>query len=134
MVEKSSISIVTELDIVAARQQGRDIAKKIGFDTVDQARIATVISELARNIYMYAHVGNITIEKFSQGDAIGIEITSIDCGPGITNVQQVMEEGYSTSGGIGAGLPGVKRLMDTMEIYSEEGKGTTIKVTKLNKK
>lgn|SRR5688572_13248041 len=133
MIEKITINIVTELDIVAARQQGRDEAREIGFSTVDQARIATVISELARNIYLYAHVGSIIIERIEVDGAKGIAITSIDNGPGIKNVQQVMEEGYSTSGGIGAGLPGVRRLMDTMEIQSEEDKGTTIRVTKLVK-
>lgn len=133
MIEKITINIVTELDIVAARQQGRDEAREIGFSTVDQARIATVISELARNIYLYAHVGSIIIERIEDDGAKGIAITSIDNGPGIKNVQQVMEEGYSTSGGIGAGLPGVRRLMDTMEIQSEEDKGTTIRVTKLVK-
>lgn len=133
MVGKSTIDIVTELDIVAARQQGRNEAKRIGFDTVDQARIATVISELARNIYLYARVGNIVIEIIEENGVKGIAITSNDTGPGIKNVQQVLEEGYSTSGGIGAGLPGVRRLMDTMEIQSEENQGTTIRVTKLAK-
>lgn len=128
---KSTINIFTELDIVAARQQGREEAKDIGFNTVDQARIATVISELARNIYLYARAGSIIIERIESDGVQGIAITSIDKGPGIKNVQQVMEEGYSTSGGIGAGLPGVRRLMDTMEIQSEEDKGTTIRVTKL---
>ncbi|GGG24916.1 serine/threonine-protein kinase RsbT [Lysinibacillus alkalisoli] len=130
MQKKSSVEIVTEWDIVAARQLGRNKAKEIGFGTVDQARITTAISELARNIYLYARFGNIHIEWIEEGDKKGIKIIAKDKGPGIEDVRKVLEDGYSTSGGLGAGLPGVKRLMDSMEIQSEINKGTTITITK----
>lgn len=130
MSEKSTIDIITEWDIVAARQIGRNIAKEIGFGTVDQARIATAISELARNIYLYARAGEIVIERLEDAGKTGISITATDKGPGIDDVRKVMEDGYSTSGGLGAGLPGVRRLMDHIEIQSSIGKGTTVKVEK----
>lgn len=130
MNDKSSVEIVTEWDIVAVRQLGRNEAKEIGFGTVDQARITTAISELARNIYLYAKLGEIEIERLEDGDRKGIAIIAKDQGPGIQDIRQVMEDGYSTSGGLGAGLPGVKRLMDTIKIDSVVGKGTTIRAEK----
>ena len=130
MSEKSSVEIVTEWDIVAVRQFGRNEAKEIGFGTVDQARITTAISELARNIYLYAKLGEIEIERLRDGTRKGIAIVAKDQGPGIQDIRQVMEDGYSTSGGLGAGLPGVKRLMDTIHVDSAVGKGTTIRAEK----
>ena len=130
MSGKSTIDIITEWDIVSARQIGRNVAREIGFGTVDQARITTVISELARNIYLYARAGEIVIERLEAGEKTGILITATDKGPGIDDVRKVMEDEYSTSGGLGAGLPGVRRLMDRIEIQSATGKGTTVKVEK----
>ncbi|MFS0784403.1 anti-sigma regulatory factor [Bacillus sp. 1P06AnD] len=124
------VKIVNEWDIVAARQLGRNVAKEVGFGTVDQARITTAISELARNIYLYAGTGKIFIEKINEAGKIGIVIQAIDQGPGIPDIRRVMEDGYTTSGGLGAGMPGVKRLMDTFEIDSIPGKGTDIRATK----
>ena len=102
------------------------MAKKLGFGTVDQARIATAISELARNIYLYAKSGQIIFEEIDTMESKGISIIAIDSGPGIEDIGQVMQDGYSTSGGLGAGLPGVKRLMDEFDIQTEMGKGTKI--------
>ncbi|KAA0544569.1 anti-sigma regulatory factor [Bacillus sp. BGMRC 2118] len=126
MEVQSSVKIITEWDIVAARQKGREIAKEIGFGNVDQARIATAISELARNIYLYAVRGSIHIEVVQSGELKGLVVKAVDEGPGITDIRKVMEDGYSSSGGLGAGLPGVKRLMDDFSIDSEVGKGTEI--------
>lgn len=130
MSEKSSVEIVTEWDIVAVRQLGRNEAKEIGFGTVDQARITTAISELARNIYLYAKLGEIEIERLQDGERKGIAIVAKDQGPGIQDIRQVMEDGYSTSGCLGAGLPGVKRLMDTIHVDSVVGRGTIIRAEK----
>ncbi|MBM7663131.1 serine/threonine-protein kinase RsbT [Bacillus mesophilus] len=123
---QSCVKIISEWDIVAARQMGRDIAKQLGFGTVDQARIATAISEMARNIYLYAQKGSICIEQIHTVDRVGIKVSSIDEGPGITDIRRAMEDGFSSSGGLGAGLPGVRRLMDEFNIDSEVGKGTEI--------
>ncbi|MFD1737682.1 anti-sigma regulatory factor [Bacillus salitolerans] len=123
---QSCVKIVSEWDIVAARQTGRDIAKTMGFSSVDQARIATAISELARNIYLYAEKGSVCIDQLIAPDQKGLKVTASDEGPGISDIRRVMEDGYSSSGGLGAGLPGVKRLMDDFAIESEVGKGTEI--------
>ncbi|MCH7323631.1 anti-sigma regulatory factor [Solibacillus sp. MA9] len=130
MDSKATVEIITEWDIVAARQLGRNEAKAIGFGAVDQARITTAISELARNIYLYARAGEVTMERINEGDKMGIRIIAADKGPGINNLKKVMEDGYSTSGGLGAGLPGVKRLMDSMDIQSTKGKGTIVVIEK----
>ncbi|MFD1019330.1 anti-sigma regulatory factor [Thalassobacillus hwangdonensis] len=127
---QSCVNIKKEWDIVGARQLGRDIAKKIGFGTVDQARIATAISELARNIYLYAGNGKVCFEAIDDLNRRGLSIAAIDSGPGIEEISMAMEDGYTTSGGLGAGLPGVKRLMDEFDIISEPGKGTEIRVVK----
>lgn len=130
VIKKSIIEIITEWDIVAARQLGRNEAKEIGFGTVDQARITTAISELARNIYLYALAGEIIIERISDGEKEGIRVIAADKGQGIVDIKKVMEDGYSTSGGLGAGLPGVKRLMDDLNIQSDVGRGTIITAEK----
>ncbi|EFI83127.1 Serine/threonine-protein kinase rsbT [Listeria grayi] len=133
MTLHSSVKIINEWDIVAARQLGRKISKEIGFGTVDQARITTAISELARNIFLYAGRGEISINKVSEVGKQGLRIVAKDEGPGIIDIRKVMQDGYTTSGGLGAGLPGVKRLMDSFDIESiaeGESTGTTITVLK----
>ncbi|MCA1057090.1 anti-sigma regulatory factor [Rossellomorea aquimaris] len=130
MDSQSCVKITNEWDIVAARQLGRNVAKELGFGTVDQARITTAISELARNIYLYAGHGQVCIEKLFDGGKKGLRIIALDDGPGINDIRKVMEDGYSTSGGLGAGLPGVKRLMDEFNVESAPGEGTDIRATK----
>jgi len=130
MENQSCVKIVTEWDIVAARQLGRNVAKELGFGTVDQARITTAISELARNIYLYAGQGEMHIERIQDLGKKGLKIIAIDSGPGIPDIRKVMEDGFSTSGGLGAGLPGVKRLMDDFDISSSVGEGTNIQAVK----
>lgn len=127
---RTCVNIQKEWDIVGARQFGRDFSKKLGFGIVDQARIATAISELARNIYLYAGSGKICFDEVENVGSRGICIVAIDTGPGIKDISQVMEDGFSTSGGLGAGLPGVKRLMDEFDISSKTGEGTEIRVVK----
>ncbi|ASS94362.1 MULTISPECIES: anti-sigma regulatory factor [Bacillales] len=127
---QSCVKIINEWDIVAARQLGRNVAKELGFGTVDQARITTAISELARNIYLYAGQGSVSIEKLNINGKSGLKIIAEDQGPGIEDIRRVMEDGYTTSGGLGAGLPGAKRLMDDFDIESIPGEGTKIIATK----
>ncbi|MEV5115486.1 anti-sigma regulatory factor [Peribacillus frigoritolerans] len=127
---QSCVKIINEWDIVAARQLGRNVAKELGFGTVDQARITTAISELARNIYLYAGQGGVSIEKLNINGKSGLKIIAEDQGPGIEDIRRVMEDGYTTSGGLGAGLPGAKRLMDDFDIESIPGEGTKIIATK----
>src|SRR5699024_10244649 len=127
---QSCINIQKEGGIVGARQLGRDIAKKTGFSTVDQARIATAISELARNIYVYDESGKVCFEVTDNIDRKGIRMYAIDNGTGINDIGLVMQDGYTTSRGLGAGLPGVKRLMDEFDLLSEAGQGTEVKAVK----
>lgn len=127
---QSWISINHERDIVGARQLGRDLTKQLGFGNVDQVRITTVVSELARNILLYAPGGQMRLLPVRHPYQTGIIISSRDHGPGIENIRKVLEDGYSTSGGLGAGLPGVKRMMDGFTIRSVVGVGTKIEVAK----
>lgn len=130
MSVQSCIEVEAELDIVAARQAGRTLAKDMGFGEVDQARIATAISELARNIYLYAQKGVIILSTVHEDGRLGLMIQAQDNGPGITDIHQAMQDGFTTSGGLGAGLPGVKRLMDTFELKTQIDNGTEITVIK----
>jgi serine/threonine-protein kinase RsbT len=124
------VPIRSDVDIVAARQQGRELAAEIGFSITDGTLIATSISELARNIVSYAAQGEIVLSRIENSRTPGMLIVARDGGPGIGNIQDVLLDGYSTSGGLGLGLPGVKRLMDEFEIQSEVGAGTTVSVKK----
>ncbi len=131
--EAVCVAIRSESDIVAARQKGRQIAADLGFRATDTILVATVISELARNIVRYAKAGDIILEKTENGSTNGIAITARDDGPGIWNIERAMQVGYSTSGGLGLGLPGVRRLMDEFEVISKVGEGTTVKTKKWNR-
>ncbi len=130
MIGERTLLIRSDLDIVSARVEGRDMAKSLGFGTIDQARIATAISELARNIVLYASEGTVTLRVIERGLRKGVEVVCEDHGPGIENVGMVMQDGYSTSRGLGMGLPGAKRLMDDFEITSRVGEGTRVTVRK----
>jgi serine/threonine-protein kinase RsbT len=124
------VGIHSDQDIVTARQQGRALAVELGFSTGDATLIATAISELARNIVSYARRGEITLKMVNASARRGITIIASDSGPGILDVRQAMRDGFSTSGSLGLGLPGVRRLMDEFEIASEPGRGTTVTVKK----
>lgn len=130
MINSTVVKIVTEWDIVAARQLVRNEAKAIGFGVVDQARITTAISELARNIYLYALSGEIIIERVTNGDLLGIRIIAVDKGQGIMDVRKVIGDRFSISGELETSLFGIKRLMDDLEIQYNVGTGTIIKVEK----
>jgi serine/threonine-protein kinase RsbT len=124
------ISISSDVDIVKARQAGRRVAEDIGFVFTELALIATAISELARNIVRYARSGEILIHPLTNSTRRGIQIVAQDCGPGIRDVEQALQIGFSTAGGLGLGLPGVRRLMDEFDIQSKLGQGTTVCITK----
>lgn len=128
-----AITIDGEDAIVAARQQARALATELGFGMVDQSRIATAVSELARNVVRYASGGRgevVIREVRSASGAAGIEIDVRDEGPGIADVEQAMRDGFTSGAGLGLGLPGAKRLVDEFSIDSEVGRGTTVVVRK----
>lgn len=122
------VSIDCDADIVTARQKGRELASRCGFPTTDLAVIATAISELARNIVRYALHGEIVLRLVEDHIKRGVEVVATDDGPGIPDLNRAMQDGYSTSGGLGLGLPGTRRLMDEFEITSDFGKGTRVTV------
>ena len=124
-----SVEIVDESDILASRRMVRDASSDMGFGIVDQTKLATATSELSRNIYRYAKRGVVYIEEIKEPG--GIKIIFEDEGPGIEDTELAMQEGYSTtSGSLGLGLSGSKRLVDDMTIESEPVKGTRIEISK----
>jgi serine/threonine-protein kinase RsbT len=127
---ETSIPIASDLDIIRARQTGRTEASKLGFSSTDLTLIATAISELARNIVMYAKRGEIIVRLVRSTERQGITVIARDRGPGIPDVKQTLQDGYSTSRSLGLGLPGVRRLMDEFEIESQVGQGTVVTIKK----
>jgi len=125
-----TIKIIDEDDIVYARSEARQLAEAEGFSLMEKTRLATAVSELARNIYRYASNGEVQIETITNDGKNGIVCRFIDQGPGIENIQQVMEDGYSSGKSLGFGLPGAKRLADKFSIKSEVGEGTHIEIIK----
>ena len=124
------VPVASETDLIAARRRGRCMAEELGLSLTDATLIATAISELARNIVHYAERGEIRIRLVKNGHRHGITIEARDDGPGIADTSLAVREGYSSSGGLGLGLPGVRRIMDQFDITSQVGRGTTIVVTK----
>jgi serine/threonine-protein kinase RsbT len=122
--------IAADTDIVQARQTGRELAADIGFSAGDQTVIAAAISEIARNILMYAKRGEVRFTKVMDGTRQGLIVVAEDDGPGIRDVSRALQDGYSTSGGLGLGMPGARRLMDEFEVVSAVGQGTRITMRK----
>jgi serine/threonine-protein kinase RsbT len=129
-VSEVRVQIEREADIVLARQAGRQLAAQLGFTTTDQTLIATAISEVARNIVVYAQQGEIVLTRADEAGRVGIQVVAIDNGPGIDNKEMAMRDGYSTKNSLGLGLPGARRLMDDFALESEVGHGTTVTMKK----
>src|SRR5436309_16022795 len=124
------VAINSDPDIVPDRHKGRARGVELGFSSGDATLIATAISELARNIVAYAKKGLITLQVVNGSNRQGSSVTASDHGPGIPDIRQALRDGFSTSGSLGLGLPGVRRLMDEFEITSLPGRGTTVVVKK----
>lgn len=129
-VDTQVIEVVSEKDIVTARSAARGLAAQMGFGSIDQSRIATAVSELTRNVVRYATDGRGRVTLRETTSRPGIEIVVSDGGPGIENIDLVLQDGYTSGGGMGLGLPGTKRLMDEMTIESSPGTGTTVVIRK----
>ncbi len=130
MPDEVCIPVSSEIDIVTARQKGRELSARLGFSNTELTLIATAISEVTRNIVEYAKRGELCLGIVQQGDKRGIIVIASDKGPGIPNIKLAMQDGYSTGHSLGLGLPGAKRLMDEFEIVSEVGKGTKVTMKK----
>ncbi|TDR73887.1 anti-sigma regulatory factor [Paludibacterium purpuratum] len=127
---EESIAIQHDVDVVTARQRGREIAARIGFSGSDLTLIATAVSEIARNIVVYAQVGELLFSAVEEAGRQGIVIVARDQGPGIADVSLAMQDGYSTGKSLGLGLPGARRMMDDFEIDSTPGVGTIVTMRK----
>jgi serine/threonine-protein kinase RsbT len=124
------VAIETDVDIVTARMRGRALALRLGFSSPTATLIATAISELSRNILLYAGHGEVLISAVERARRSGIAIVARDDGPGIPDISRAVLDGYSTSGRLGLGIPGVRRLMDEFDIDTRLGAGTTVRVVK----
>ncbi len=125
-----TITISADVDVMLARNKGRELAGAIDITGSDLTLLATAISEIARNIVQYAGRGEIEFRGVEQNGRRGLMIIARDSGPGITNISEAMQDGFSTSRGMGMGLPGARRLMDDFDIISETGKGTIVSMVK----
>ena len=130
MSAEAHVPIASDADVVAARQLGRSMASELGFGSTDLTRIATAISEIARNIVQYAIRGEITLRQVRDAGREGLLVVAEDHGPGIPDLPRALQDGFTSGGGLGLGLPGSRRLMDDFAIESEVGKGTRVTMRK----
>jgi serine/threonine-protein kinase RsbT len=125
------IAIESDNDVVTARQRARELAAKVDLTSTDQTLLATAISEVARNITTYATRGEVLLSIVrDNGGREGIRVVARDQGPGIENVDLAMQDGYTSGGGLGLGLPGARRLVDEFDIETAPSEGTTVTLVK----
>lgn len=129
-VDPVEVTISTEADVIAARTLGKEMARSLGFGLVDQTRIATGISELARNILQYAGHGRMAFVEAGVEGRRGLAIEASDEGPGIANLQALLDGQVRSTKGLGLGILGTRRLMDEFEIHSQKGQGTQVRCVK----
>src|SRR2546425_4392024 len=122
-----------EADIVAVRQQVRELAKDLGFDQFAVAALTTAASELSRNVWVHAQRGVARITVLRNGRRVGVELEFVDHGPGIADLNRALAGGFSTAKSLGLGLSGTKRLVDDFTIDSEPGRGTKVVIRKWKK-
>ena len=125
------IAIESDSDVVTARQRARELAAQLELSSTDQTLLATAISEIARNITTYARRGEVSVAIVEDDKGRrGIRVVASDQGPGIEDIERAMQDGYTTGGGLGLGLPGARRLVDEFAVDSAPGKGTTVTLVK----
>ncbi len=130
MLRHDMMSIQSSADIVIVRQAVRKWAVELSFSLVDQTKIVTAASELARNTLDYGGGGTVTLETLQAGMRRGLRLTFEDKGPGISDIELALKDGYTTGGGLGMGLSGTKRLVNEFDIVSRVGEGTRVTITK----
>ena len=130
IAESISLQIDCDADLVSARAEARALAERVGFSRTDGTLIATAVSEIARNIIVHAGAGGIEMTPLFNETKYGIKVVASDTGPGIRDPESALEEGYAGRGGLGLGLPGVRRLVDEFTIDTELDKGTTVTLIK----
>jgi len=125
-----TLPIRSDSEVVTVRQRVRTWAAQQGFSLVDQTKIITAASELARNVLVHGGGGTARIEALNNGSRVGLKLTFEDQGPGIPDISLAMRDGYTTRGGLGLGLSGAKRLSNEFDIVSKVGEGTCVSITR----
>ncbi|WP_217251594.1 anti-sigma regulatory factor [Streptomyces sp. AC602_WCS936] len=126
---QARLPIRSDMDLVWVRQHVRQAAAQLGFGLVDQTKLVTAASELARNTLVYGGGGTMETEPVTEGGAQGLRLTFSDEGPGIADLEQALSDGFTSGGGLGMGLGGARRLVHDFAIESDPGAGTTVRVT-----
>lgn len=130
VIAVETLSIRSDADVVMVRQRVRSLATERGFSLVDQTKIVTAASELARNVVVHGGGGSVRMESLRNGIRAGLKLTFEDQGPGIQDLSLAMKDGYSTNGGLGLGLSGAKRLSSEFEVQSKPGEGTRVTIAR----
>lgn len=128
--KSEALALVREQDVVLARQAIRSAARQLGFTIVDQTKLVTAASELARNAVVHGGGGTLVWETVAENGRQGLRLTFNDSGPGIEDTKLAMKDGWTTGTGLGMGLPGAKRLVNEFELVSQPGVGTTVTITR----
>jgi serine/threonine-protein kinase RsbT len=129
VVSSEIVPLATEPDIVTVRRRVREVAAQLGFTLVDQTKVVTAASELARNTLIYGLGGTMELAKLN-GPRVGLRLTFEDKGPGISDITLALRDGFTTGAGLGLGLGGAKRLVNEFDIVSRPGEGTKVTVTR----
>ena len=124
------LRIAAEHDVARSLLEAGKYAKALGFDEQANRKLVTAVSEIVRNIIKYAGSGEVLMRSIEEGHRIGMEVEAWDKGPGIPDLDKAMEDHYSSSGTLGLGLPGVKRMMDDLQVETATGKGTRVTIRK----
>jgi serine/threonine-protein kinase RsbT len=130
IIKSDLVPVRSEQDIVLARQSVRKVAQEVGFGIVDQTKIVTAASELARNAVVYGLGGEMRWEALEDGRRKGLRLHFIDQGPGIEDVSRALTDGWTSGSGLGLGLSGAKRLVNEFEIETAPGRGTRVTITR----
>lgn len=129
VVHSETLPVVSEPDMVSVRRRVREVSSQVGLSLVDQTKLVTAASELARNTLMHGGGGAMHLESLN-GPRVGIRLTFVDQGPGIPDVEMALKDGFTTGSGLGLGLSGSKRLVHEFVIESKVGEGTKVVVTR----
>lgn len=124
-----NLPVQTEPDVVTVRRRVRELSTQLGFSLVDQTKVVTAASELARNTIIYGGGGSVVMESLN-GPRIGLRLTFEDKGPGIPDIELALRNGFTTGSGMGLGLGGAKRLVNDFDIVSRVGEGTKVTITR----
>jgi serine/threonine-protein kinase RsbT len=130
VAKNDAMPVRTENDVVLVRQTVRKWAAELGFSLVDQTKVVTAASELARNVLVHGNGGDVRLQALEQGVRRGVRLIFEDKGPGIADIELALRDGYTTGGGLGLGLSGSKRLVNEFDIVSKVGEGTRVTITK----